>query len=183
MCNGECSDCHGYDGCPLMIEMEHDEWLEEQMKEDFKQMPRVLVVGSRTFADKNLLFEVLDHIHNSNNPIEIVAGGCPTGADSFAKEYAQKSRPLTPQNLYTEFPAEWEKHGRAAGYIRNKKMHEYISQFPNRICIAFWDGKSKGTAHSFELAKQYDNPICVIRYNEMDKAKIITVISECLSHN
>ena len=44
-------------------------------------------------------------------------------------------------------------------------MHEYIAQFPNRGVVALWDGKSKGTLHSIELAKQYDNPIKFIDYN------------------
>ena len=42
-------------------------------------------------------------------------------------------------------------------------MHEYLSKQKSRGVIAFWDGKSKGTAHSFELAKEFDNPIRVVR--------------------
>ena len=60
------------------------------------------------------------------------------------------------------FPADW-KIGPSAGYRRNEKMHEYISRFEYRECIAFWDGKSKGTAHSFTLAERYGNPLRIIR--------------------
>ena len=38
-----------------------------------------------------------------------------------------------------EFPADWEKHGRGAGFVRNKQMAEYATHL-----LAFWDGKSKG---------------------------------------
>ena len=45
----------------------------------------------------------------------------------------------------------------------NREMHAYISTFPERGVIAFWDGHSKGTAQSFALAKEFDNPIRLVR--------------------
>ena len=65
-----------------------------------------------------------------------------------------------------EYLADWDKYGKSAGYIRNKQMHEYISKYQNRGVFAWWDGKSKGTAHSFELAKQYNNPIRIYNFLE-----------------
>ena len=58
----------------------------------------------------------------------------------------------------------WKKYGKKAGYIRNREMHEFISHFKKRGVVAFWDGKSKGTAHSFELAKEFNNDIKVVRF-------------------
>lgn len=60
-------------------------------------------------------------------------------------------------------PADWNNDGKSAGYKRNIRMHEYISKKDDRGVIAFWDGQSKGTQHSFELAKKYKNPIRIIR--------------------
>lgn len=53
--------------------------------------------------------------------------------------------------------------GNGAGYVRNREMHSYISTHADRGVIAFWDGSSKGTAQSFALAREFDNPLRVIR--------------------
>lgn len=39
-----------------------------------------------------------------------------------------------------QFMADWSKHGRAAGPIRNRQMAEYADAL-----IAIWDGQSRGT--------------------------------------
>jgi hypothetical protein len=44
----------------------------------------------------------------------IVSGGCPKGGDAFAKRIHQMRR-----IPYLEFPPNWEKHGKAAGFVRN----------------------------------------------------------------
>lgn len=46
---------------------------------------------------------------------------------------------------------------------RNEKMHKYLASHKDRGCIAFWDGKSKGTMYSFALAKKNNNQIRIIR--------------------
>ena len=60
-------------------------------------------------------------------------------------------------------PADWDKNGKAAGFIRNKAMHELIARYEHRGCVLFWDGKSKGTAHNFGLAEKYKTTIRIIR--------------------
>ena len=47
-----------------------------------------------------------------------------------------------------EFPADWNKYGKAAGYRRNVEMAEYAD-----LLIAFWDGKSPGTKHMIDIMK------------------------------
>ena len=117
----------------------------------------LLVVGSRGFLDYNLLKDALDNIRDKNNNISIVSGGA-VGADSLAEKYANEN------NIPIEiFRADWNKYGKSAGYIRNEEMHKYISIKENRMCIAFWDGQSRGTQHNFSLAKKYNNPITIIR--------------------
>lgn len=93
----------------------------------------------------------------------IVSGGA-SGADSLAERYAE-------ENGFSLriFPADW-KIGASAGYRRNEKMHEYISRFEHRGCLAFWDGISKGIAHSFSLAERYNNPLRTIRFNLVAQA-------------
>ncbi len=118
---------------------------------------KVLVVGSRNFNDYGLLRKSLDGLLAGKTGIEIVSGGA-RGADGLAERYArEKGCGLK------VFPADWDRFGKSAGYKRNAEMHKYISGFEDRVCVAFWDGESRGTAHSFELARQYGNPLTVIR--------------------
>ena len=121
---------------------------------------RCLIIGSRDFANFPLFCKAMDIYLEGKTSIELVSGGCKTGADRYAEIYAEKrGYPIK------VFSADWSK-GKRAGYIRNRQMHEYIAQFPNRGVMAFWDGASKGTAQSFELTKQYENPIKIYNYVE-----------------
>ena len=119
-----------------------------------------LIVGSRTFNDYSLLIKECDYYLSNYTDIVIVSGGA-KGADTLAKRYAQDKG-----YEYIEFPAEWEKYGKSAGYIRNDEMHRFIADMSNRGVIAFWDCKSKGTAHNFELARKYGNPIRIVRFSK-----------------
>lgn len=49
------------------------------------------------------------------------------------------------------YPADWDEHGKSAGYIRNVEMME-VSQY----AVAFWDGLSRGTRHVVTEANKYD---------------------------
>lgn len=44
----------------------------------------------------------------------ICSGGCPTGADRFAWQLHKSLK-----KPYLEFPADWDTHGKAAGFVRN----------------------------------------------------------------
>jgi len=111
------------------------------------------IVGSRTFNDYELLKDEVDKLLKECNITEIVTGGA-KGADSLAERYAKEN------NLkLTIFHPEWNKYGKRAGYIRNDKIWQYAD-----IGIAFWDGKSKGTQHSFKLAEKYGKKLKVIKF-------------------
>lgn len=118
---------------------------------------RCLVIGSRTFDDYNRLEEVLDYLLKNQLQIEIISGGA-KGADTLARQYAIKKG-----YLYKEFPADWNTYGKKAGYIRNKQMCEYISQYAKYGMIAFWDGESRGTKQDIDLAKEMKIPYKIIK--------------------
>ena len=80
--------------------------------------------------------------------IEIVSGHC-AGADKLGELYAEK------RNVSVKiFPAEWERYGKRAGPIRNKRMVDYISGFEHKIVIAFVSANTKGTRNTIALAKK-----------------------------
>lgn len=120
----------------------------------------LLVVGTRTFEDYDFVSRKLDAtIANIRDKYRflIVSGGA-RGVDTLAEAYAANNG-----MEFKKFPADWGRYGRSAGYIRNKEMHAFIAQYPHRGCCAFWDGRSLGTAHSFELAKIHHTQLSVIR--------------------
>jgi hypothetical protein len=79
-----------------------------------------------------------------------------TGADYLSKRLAKE------KNIpHEEFPADWQKHGKRAGYIRNAAMGEAGTHV-----LAFWDGKSRGTAMMIDIARRKNIPVEIIYYNQ-----------------
>lgn len=76
----------------------------------------VLVCGGRNFAAGEWLFKVLDKLH-SENEITLIIHGNARGADVLAGAWARKNSVGC-----QSFPADWGKHGKAAGPIRNQEM-------------------------------------------------------------
>ncbi len=120
---------------------------------------KIAIVGGRDFSDypllKNKMLEVIKKIKNVSTKIqiEIVSGGA-KGADSLAEKFAEEF--YLPIKI---FPADWNKNGRAAGFIRNKEIWDYVD-----MGVAFWDGLSKGTRHSIDLSKQLNKKLIIVFY-------------------
>lgn len=118
----------------------------------------IIVAGSRSFSDKSLMYKKLDHYLQRYKEILIVHGGA-KGADTCAAMYAKE------RGIKTKvFLPDWDKHGKKAGILRNIEMFEYASQFQNRGCVVFWDGKSKGTKNDIELAEKYNIPLRIVEF-------------------
>lgn len=120
----------------------------------------ILIAGSRSYADYDTCKKILDYLLVNKKEVCVVSGGA-KGADALAERYAD-------ERGYEKriFPADWNKNGKRAGYLRNEEMHKFISSFENRGCVCFWDGESKGTAHNFELVKKYGTPIRVFDFKK-----------------
>ncbi len=112
---------------------------------------KVLVCGGREYADQDKVNEVLTDIHKKN-PIDILIHGGAKGADRLAWNW-------TVDNDVTVlvYTADWNKHGRAAGPIRNRRMLD--EQHPDLV-VAFPGGN--GTAHMVDIAKKDGVPVMEI---------------------
>ena len=106
-------------------------------------MMKVIIAGSRDFKDYELLKQYCDLILSKSNDVEIVSGTA-RGADQLGEKYAKER-----EYSIKQFPADWDTHSKAAGYIRNAEMADYADGL-----IAFWDGKSRGTKGMLETAKK-----------------------------
>lgn len=116
-------------------------------------MSKIIIAGGRDFNNYKLLSNSC-YEHILYRDVEIVSGtarGADKLGEKFAKEYGLK---------LTKFPANWNKYGKSAGYLRNKQMAEYADEL-----IAFWNGKSKGTKHMINLAKSLNLKVIIIEYN------------------
>jgi len=108
---------------------------------------KIAIIGSRSFDNYGKLESfVLSRISLSDIS-EVVSGGA-RGADTLAALFAEVHN--VPLRL---FPAEWDSYGKQAGFLRNQKIIDYCDKV-----FAFWDGSSKGTSHSIELAKNAGKP-------------------------
>ncbi len=114
---------------------------------------KVIIAGSRGFNDYETLCRICDHMLQNQKEVEIVSGTA-RGADKLGERYA-KDRGYQVRL----FPADWDKYGNAAGYIRNAEMAGYADAL-----IVFWNGVSKGTKHMIDLAKKHGLKIKIHRF-------------------
>jgi hypothetical protein len=77
---------------------------------------KVLVCGGRDYSDRALLRGALGVWHRRHPITRIIHGGAP-GADTMAGEWA-----LENDIRCDVYPADWERYGRRAGPLRNKRM-------------------------------------------------------------
>ena len=116
---------------------------------------RILVTGSRDWTDYDAIYEALHRayldavLEGEMQPI-LISGACPTGADYLAEKV------WTMQGLPVErHPADWEKHGKRAGFIRNQEMVDLGA----RVCLAFIKNESKGASMTARIAEAAAIPV------------------------
>jgi hypothetical protein len=108
----------------------------------------VIIAGSRSITDEKHLFRALKEC-----PFEItgvVCGGA-RGVDKLGKNHA-----ICLGLELHEFPADWDRHGKAAGFIRNSQMADFADAL-----LAIWDGKSRGTNHMVQEMHKRGKPVKV----------------------
>ena len=116
---------------------------------------KVIIAGGRDFNNYKKLCKFCNKVLKDVNNIKIVSGGT-RGADNLGESYAKEKG-----YKIKMFPADWDKHKRAAGYIRNEQMAKYSD-----MLIAFWDGESSGTKHMINLAKVNKLEINICKYKQ-----------------
>jgi hypothetical protein len=100
---------------------------------------RTIIAGSRTVTRHEYLLSAVRAI--TWTPTEIISGAA-RGADALGERWALANRiPLR------RMPADWNRHCRRAGFLRNVEMAQCADAL-----LALWDGKSAGTAHMIDIA-------------------------------
>jgi predicted Rossmann-fold nucleotide-binding protein len=105
-------------------------------------MTRVLVCGGRDFNNPLTLVDTLFKIDKVEGITVVITGGA-TGADALAETWARATG-----KQFMVFKADWWKHGKAAGPIRNQQM---LDEGRPELVIAFPGGR--GTADMVRRAR------------------------------
>ena len=130
---------------------------------------RVLVCGSRTWGKPVWNARLRARVYTDKPAVEILQSlvwgafaadlntesddvlihGAAPGADELASWFADDSPVIEP----LPFPADWDRYGKSAGYIRNQQM---LDEGKPDLVIAFVDkplAESRGTKNMVHLAK------------------------------
>lgn len=99
---------------------------------------RVGIVGNRDLAD---LQPVCEYVYMLDRD-DVIVSGDGGNVDVEAVRAAQ----YYCRNRFV-FPAQWTRHGKPAGPIRNTLIVEHSDRI-----VAFWDGKSSGTGDTVRKA-------------------------------
>uniref|UniRef100_A0AB39ACL3 GTP-binding domain protein n=1 Tax=Erwinia phage Fifi051 TaxID=3238787 RepID=A0AB39ACL3_9CAUD len=129
----------------------------EALEKYCRTMPqRIVVFGGRDFTDIDRMEFVIRKLVEENfitDPCELVCGMA-RGAD------------ITAFRLFSElgiriheFPADWDRLGKRAGFVRNGEMAEFCT-----VGIGFWNGISHGTKHMIDTMDRAKKPCIVVRY-------------------
>lgn len=110
---------------------------------------RVLVTGGRDYDDLASVCRALDELRDAHGRLTVIQGGA-TGADYIARYWCEKQNSV---HMINE-PADWKRHGRAAGPMRNQRM---LDEHKPDLVLAFDGGP--GTADMVRRAEAAGVPV------------------------
>ena len=111
---------------------------------------RVLVTGSRTWDDKDFIWNVLDVALAELGAVTIVHGACPKGADAIAQGWVRHQLVNGGHVRAERHAANWSAYGKAAGFRRNAEMVALGAD----LALAFIRDGSKGATGCADLAER-----------------------------
>ena len=120
---------------------------------NYKVKYKWIVAGSRTFQNYPFLCKELDKIKEQID--EIVCGEA-RGADTLGRTYAYDN-----DILIKSYPADWERYGKSAGFVRNEEMATYADK-----AIIFWDGKSVGSKDMIDKMEKLGKEVRIVYYDQ-----------------
>ena len=136
---------------------------EQILSEEDKTLPalRVIIAGSRGITDRDTV--TLAMRNSGWKPTVVLSGGA-KGADALGEWWAS-----TRGIIVHKFPADWDTHGKSAGYIRNVEMADNA-----HALVALWDGESKGTKHMIDEAYRQGLAVYIEKVGAATEEKVQT---------
>ena len=132
---------------------------------------RIGIVGSRSYENRRKIKDTIYKLtmkFGSDN-VEIVSGGCPHGADKYAKKYAlelechyKEFNPShTPKNFYSAMPdAFYDKQYNPKNFFHRNK---FIAKYVDYLFAFIPEGiSSRGTLHTVKQAKNLGKSVVIV---------------------
>lgn len=119
-----------------------------------EELLKIGVVGSRSFNDYKLLKDTLDKYKGK---MWLLVSGGAKGADSLGEKWANENHIKTLIHR-----PDWDRYGKSAGFVRNELIVD-----DSDLIISFWDGLSRGSENSINLAKKKGKEVIIIYYNKV----------------
>ncbi len=117
---------------------------------------KLIIAGSRSITDINEIYQALIKYDFDLDEIKEVVSGTANGVDKLGEQFAKQC------NIKIKrFPANWNKYGKGAGYIRNKQMAKY-----GNVLLSVWDGKSKGSKNMIDEMNSLSKKVYVYGYEK-----------------
>lgn len=118
---------------------------------------KTIIAGCRDIDDTGIVQDAIERSGFGPGTTEVVSGGA-SGIDRVGESLAHLHGVAV-----KVFRADWKKHGRAAGPIRNREMAAYADRL-----IAVWDGKSRGTENMICEMERLGKPVYVHRVTRFE---------------
>lgn len=114
---------------------------------------RILITGSRTWPHAGDIRDALRAVWGNGDAV-LITGACPRGADAIAERLWRAWGGHVERH-----PADWQRHGRRAGFIRNAEMVRLGAD----LCLAFIHRHSPGATHTAALTRRAGIPTRIYR--------------------
>jgi len=119
-------------------------------------MKIVLCCGSRSWTNVGIIDDTFTTLRDRYIDGISIIHGAARGADVLSGKQAKAFGWWV-----KEYPADWNRHGKGAGLIRNLHMLDQLDP-KHDLVIAFWDGTSRGTKHTIDNATKRKIPVWII---------------------
>lgn len=121
---------------------------------------RVLICGSRTWRDPGPIDALIYGLVMDYGRLTIIHGDA-KGADSLAASAGRALINDGREVTVRAYPADWERHGRAAGPIRNQQM---LDAEPDLVYAFTEQPPTTGTADMIRRAQHAGIPVIVVSH-------------------
>lgn len=128
---------------------------------------RILVTGSRTWANTRIIRDALARVWHPNNLL--VHGGCPTGADALAQDcwthwggHVERHPTETvyqPCRDDCHHQLRRDRNGRPYCPVPPQRRNKHMVNLGADVCLAFIQSKSSGSIETARLARLAGIPV------------------------
>lgn len=115
---------------------------------------KVAIVGSRDFEDPGRVRRAVRRYVSGLEPGTVIVSGGARGVDTWAEQAADDFG--FDKRIHKAF---WDQDGKSAGFRRNVRVAHDCDRM-----VAFWNGRSRGTRHVMQKARDVQKDVEVKQY-------------------